>query len=480
MELNYMYNIIYSINSKNILNRVILLIQISFLFILSNTALAKTTQQNPEEDQYPNSYYFRQFQEVFQRIEKDYMQEPKRQEMTNEAINGMLHSLDPYSGYYTGDDLEFFLNQTDGEFGGIGVEIIYDSGAVKVITPIDDLPAHKAGITAGDYIIGVNGKLVSNMGFNKSVKEMRGKPGTKISLLVVKEDDHSTKEIELKREIVKIKPIKFEIEEEDFGGVAYVRIVAFNNQTSKDLKKSIEDIQNTLKKKKKDLKGIILDLRNNPGGLLDQAVAVCEYFVDHGVIVSTKGRDSRKNAVMSAGRFVPKAPQVPIIVLINSGTASAAEIVAGALQDHKRAIIVGTTSFGKGLVQTFTQISKNAAVKLTSAKYYTPNGRSINAKGIIPDIFIENAKVEYAKEEKEKKQTAFSKSSIKSYLKKYNMEEKTADNQLKDNDQEEKKLQDKKELEKKYVMSNKYKNDYQYARAYDLIRGLIISRTEKK
>ena len=455
----------YNIGNKNMLSKVIVIMQVIFLLLGANTALAKIDTKDKEE-KHPDSYYFRQFQEVFQRIEKDYMQEPERQEMTDEAINGMLRSLDPYSGYYTGEDLAFFLDQTDGEFGGIGVEIIYDSGAVKVITPIDDLPAHKAGIGAGDYIIGVNGQLVSNMGFNKSVQEMRGEPGTTLNLLVVKEDDHITKEIELKREIVKIKPIKFEIEEEEFGGIAYIRIVAFNNQTSKELRKAITEIEKTLKKKQKLLKGIVLDVRNNPGGLLDQAVEVCEYFIDHGVIVSTKGRDSKNDTVISAGRFVPKAPKVPMLVMVNSGTASAAEIVAGALQDHNRAIIVGTTSFGKGLVQTFTQINKRAAVKLTTAKYYTPKGRSINATGIEPDVFIENAKVEYA--EKKEKETSFTSSSIKSYLKKYNTEEKVDDI-----------IKTKDKAEKEYLMSDKYKNDYQYARAYDLIRGLIISHKDK-
>ncbi|MDG1437054.1 MAG: S41 family peptidase [Rickettsiaceae bacterium] len=444
------------------LNKAIIL-QIILLLCGTNIVLAST--ETPKEEQQPNSYYYKQFQEVFQRIEKDYMQDPKRQEMTDEAINGMLHSLDPYSSYYTGEDLAFFLDQTDGEFGGIGVEIIYDSGAVKIITPIDDLPAYKAGIGSGDYIIGVNGQLVSNMGFNKSVQEMRGKPGSSVNLLVIKEGEHAPKEIDLKREIVKIKPIKFEIEEEEFGGVAYIRIVAFNNQTSKNLKKAVADIEKKLKEKNKELKGIVLDVRNNPGGLLDQAVEVSEYFIDHGVIVSTKGRDDKNNTIISSGRFTKKAPKVPIVVLINSGTASAAEIVAGALQDHNRAIIVGTTSFGKGLVQTFTQINNRAAVKLTTAKYYTPSGKSINAKGIQPDILIENAKVEYAEEEK--KDTSFSSSSIKSYLKKYNTEEKAEDMLKKDEEKPSK------------TMSEKYKNDYQYARAYDLIRGLIISREEK-
>ncbi len=258
----------------------------------------------------------------------------------------------------------------------------------------------------------------------------------------------------------KIKPIKYEIEEEDFGGIGYVRIVAFNHQTSTELKKAVGDIEKKLKAKKKNLKGIILDLRSNPGGLFDEATAVSEYFIDHGVIVSVKGRDSSNDTVTSAGRFVAKAPNIPIVALINSGTASAAEIVAGALQDHKRAVIVGTTSYGKGLVQVFTQIGKRKAVKLTTAKYYTPSGRSINAKGIEPDIYIENAKVEFS--EKEDNEKSFTSSSIKSYLKKYNNDEKTEE------------VSDIKE----HKMSQKYKDDYQYARAYDLIRGLVINHSK--
>ena len=433
--------------------------------LLSFVCLISVAQATEEKiDNNPDSYYFKQFQDVFQRIEKDYMQVPNRQEMTDEAINGMLRSLDPYSGYFTDEDLEFFITQTDGEFGGIGVEIIYDSGAIKIITPIDDLPAYKAGIKAGDFIIGVNGQLVSNLGFNKAVKEMRGEPGTKLNLLVVKEEENVTKEIELTREIIKIKPVKYDIEEDELGGIGYIRLVAFNNQTYTELKKAVNDITDKLKKKKKELQGIILDVRSNPGGLFDQAVEVAEYFLDQGIIVSVEGRNKKNNNTISAGRFVAKAPKVPVVVLIDSGTASAAEIVAGALQDHKRAIIMGTTSFGKGLVQTFTQINKRAAVKLTTAKYFTPSGRSINAKGIEPDIYIENAKVEFAaKEEKEK---AFTSSSIKNYLKKYNIDEK-----LEEKNPEE---------TKKHNRSDKYKDDYQYARAYDLMRGLIVSDLKRK
>jgi carboxyl-terminal processing protease len=437
--------------------------------MISSNALAAAVPDKKPEKTYPSNYYYKQFQEVFERIEKDYVQDPDRQEMTDEAINGMLRSLDPYSGYYTGDDLEFFLSATEGEFGGIGVEIIYENGAVKVISPIDDLPAYKAGIRAGDYIVGVNGELVSNMGFNKAVKEMRGDAGTKLNLLILKEEENAPKEIELTREIVKIKPVKYELEQDEVGGIGYVRLVAFNKHTASELRKAVKDLEKKSKDNNLELKGIILDIRNNPGGLFDQAAEVSEYFLDHGVIVSVKGKKEEDNVTISAGRFVPKAPNVPMVVLINSGSASSSEIVAGALQDHKRAIIVGTTSFGKGLVQTFTQINKRAGVKLTTAKYLTPNGRSINAKGIQPDIFIDNAKVEFAS--KKDKDNPFTKSSIKSHLKKYNNEEKAEEKDKKPKDIDESKLAVKPEHE----MSDKYKEDYQYARAYDLIRGLIIS-----
>lgn len=450
-------------------------LQILILLMISCNALA--TPDKKSEKTYPSNYYYKQFQEVFERIEKDYVQDPDRQEMTDEAINGMLRSLDPYSGYYTGDDLEFFLSATEGEFGGIGVEIIYDNGAVKVISPIDDLPAHKAGIRSGDYIVGVNGELVSNLGFNKAVKEMRGDAGTKLNLLILKEEENTPREIELTREIVKIKPVKYELEQDELGGIGYLRLAAFNKNTASELKKAVKDLEKKCKDNNQELKGIILDVRNNPGGLLDQAADVSEYFLDHGVIVSIKGKKEEDNVTISAGRFVPKAPNVPMVVLINSGSASASEIVAGALQDHKRAIIVGTTSFGKGLVQTFTKINKRAGVKLTTAKYLTPNGRSINAKGIQPDIFIDNAKVEFAA--KEDKDNPFTKSSVKSYLKKYNNDEKLEAKDKKPQDIDEDKLNAKAKAKPAHEMSDKYKEDYQYARAYDLIRGLIISGNKK-
>lgn len=419
----------------------------------------------------PDQVYFKQFQEVFDRINKDYVQEPDKQKMTDAAINGMLNSLDPHSSYFTDDDLEDFINQTKGEFGGIGVEIISDNGAVKVISPIDDLPADRAGIKAGDYIIGVNDEFVSTIGINKAVKEMRGEPGTKVKILVVKENEYKPKEIELIREIVKIKPVKAHLEE---GDIAFVRVKVFNEHTGTELKNAFKKLETEAKTK---IKGIILDLRNNPGGLLEQAVAVGEFFIDSGIIVTTKGRKGINNSVLTASKFVTKAPNVPMIVLINSGSASASEIVAGALQDHKRALIIGTKSFGKASVQTFMKVKQRqqAAVKLTTAKYYTPNGRSIQAEGIEPDIVIEPVKVEFAEQKENEKR--FSEASLKNYLKN---ESKKESDKIKDEKDALKakggKNLDEKPLKETKEPSELYKKDYQFARAYDLIRALILNK----
>jgi carboxyl-terminal processing protease len=415
--------------------------------------------------------YYNQFYEVFEQIKSDYVQEPDKQKMIDAAISGMLTSLDPHSSYFTDEDLEDFINQTKGEFGGIGVEVMYDNGAVKVISPIDDLPADKAGIKAGDYIVGVNDELVSNLGFHKSVKEMRGEPGTKVKLLVIKEDEPKPKEVELVREIVKIKPVKAHLEK---NGVAYVRIVTFNENTIDELKKAVKNLKEG---DKNIIKGIILDLRNNPGGLLNQAVAVSEYFIDSGVIVSTKGRTASSNTIFTSSKFAVKAPKVPLIVIINAGSASAAEIVAGAIQDHKVGLLLGTKSFGKGSVQTFMQINSRSAVKLTTAKYYTPSGRSIQGDGIEPDIMIEPAKVEFTTKHDEKR---FSESSLKNYLKNDKEKDKKPDiMEPKEGDKTPKDTKDTKESktakEEQKQTSELYKKDYQFARAYDLILGLILS-----
>lgn len=463
------------IMKRNYLTKIILTLSLSAIGL---SVIADTKKEEKSKKQYPRSYYMKQFQDAFDVIERKYVQEPDRQEMIDEAINGMLLSLDRYSNYCTDEELEFFLDNSDGEFGGIGVQVMYDTKAlaIKVISPIDDLPAYKAGIKSGDYILGVNGQLVSDLGFNKAIREMRGKKGTKLSLLISREEENKTEEIELTRTIVELNPVKYELEEEYFGGIAYVRVSSFNSKTSNRLKDVVKNIEKDLKKKNKELKGIVLDLRNNPGGLLEQAVGVSEFFLNHGVVVTTKGRKDKKPMTLSASRFTKKSPQVPMVVLINSGTASAAEIVSGALQDHKRAIIMGTTSFGKGLVQTVIPMSDRSAIKLTTAKYYTPNGRDINAKGIEPDIYIESANVKFKEKDKDEKEKTFNTQSIKGYLKKYNNEKNKTDKA-----EEDKKDTVKKDNKKnnKHIMSKKYKEDYQYARAYDLIRGLILSNSKQ-
>lgn len=434
-------------------------ILLSSSIIFSNITFAEEVKKK----ELPNSAYLKQFQDIFERVNRDYVQDPEKQKMTDAAIEGMLTSLDPHSNYITDEDLEYFLDHTKGEFGGIGVEVQYDNGVIKVISPIDDLPAYKAGIKAGDYIVGVNDELVSNLGFNKAVREMRGEPGAKVKLLVITEGESKPKELEITREIVTITPVKAHLER---NNIAYVRIGSFNEHTIAELKKSIKTLKN---ESKNGLKGIILDLRNNGGGLLDQAVAVSEYFIDSGVIVTTKGRSKNSNSVLTSNKFVEKAPSVPIVALINVGSASAAEIVAGALQDHKIAVILGTKSFGKGSVQSFTTISPRAAIKLTTAKYYTPSGRSIQAEGIEPDILVEMAEVKYSETKSIDKR--FSESSLKNYLK--NDNDKKVDTTDK-NKELIKKTDDttKNTLEQ---LSDLYKKDYQFARAYDLIMGLILT-----
>lgn len=454
--------------------RLITILLASFIFCANITFAEEVKKKNELSD----TAYFKQFQEVFERINRDYVQEPEKQKMTDAAIEGMLTSLDPHSSYFADDDLEDFINETKGEFGGIGVQVQYDKGAIKVISPIDDLPVYKAGIKAGDYIVGVNDEFVSTLGFNKSVKEMRGEPGSRVKLLVITEGEPKPKEIELTREVVTITPVKAHLEK---NNIAYIRIGTFTEHTIAELKKSVKTLKDG---SKNAIKGIILDLRSNPGGLLDQAVAVSEYFIDSGVIVTTKGRTKNSNTVFNSNKYAEKAPLVPMIVLINVGSASAAEIVAGALQDHKRAVILGTKSFGKGSVQSFSPISPRAAIKLTTAKYYTPSDRSIQAEGIEPDILVEEAKVEY--HETKAVDGRFSEASLKNYLKNDNNKNGDKKIDLTNKDKEAIKKTDdiKKDKDKTKNTKSKdtleqpsdlYKKDYQFARAYDLIMGLILT-----
>lgn len=440
-----------------------------YLLILSLTLSSFYSYSDEPID---NKAQYKEFQKVFEKIQRDYVVDPKKQEMLDAALAGMLSSLDPHSMYFKDEDFDDFVNHTKGEFGGIGVEIIYEGNFIKIISPIDDLAAAKAGIQAGDYIIAVNGDSVATIGQNKAIRNLRGEPGTKVKVTIFRDGENKPREFELIRELVKLKPVKSNRD----GDIAYLRVVTFNEHTIVELKKAMKTV---LEKSKTPIKGIILDVRNNPGGIFEQGTGVADYFMDSGVIVTTKGRIDAANSSTSASKFAPKAPKVPLVVLINGGSASASEIVAGALQDHKRAVIMGTTSFGKGSVQAFMPLDKRSAMKITIAKYYTPSGRSIQGEGIDPDIVVEQAKVEYPKHDDNEKR--FSEAILKNHLKNDDKEEDVKEKE-EDKDNIEKKEENTKEKVKKNkspVMSDMYKNDYQYSRAYDLLYGLSVGTGEK-
>lgn len=329
------------------------------------------------------------FTEVMERIKKDYVEEVDDRTLLENAIHGMLSGLDPHSAYLTPDDFKELEENTAGEFGGLGIEVGMDDGFIKVISPIDDTPASKAGIQAGDLIIKLNDVSIKGMTLGESVDRMRGKAGTSIKLTIVREGEDKPLEISLERAVIKVQSVRSKSLEPGYG---YIRVSQFQADTGREL----IDALNELKKAQKDgkLYGLILDLRNNPGGVLQAAVAVTDAFISEGLIVYTKGRVPNSELRFNATIHDP-SQGVPLVVLINGGSASASEIVAGALQDHNRAVLMGTESFGKGSVQTVLPLSADSTkgLKLTTALYYTPNGRSIQAEGIKPDIVVHRAKV---------------------------------------------------------------------------------------
>lgn len=321
------------------------------------------------------------FGDVFERIRADYVEEVQDKDMIESAIRGMLTSLDPHSSYMSADEFKNMQVQTKGEFGGLGIEVTLDNGLVRVVSPIDDTPAAKAGLKSGDYITHIDGEQVLGMTLSDAVDKMRGPVDTKIKLTIAREGAEATFDVELTRAVIKIKSVRHRAEDD----VGYIRITQFNEQTDVGLKAAVKELK---KQGGGKLKGYVLDLRNNPGGLLDQAVAVSDAFLDQGEILQTRGRDNRDTQRYNASRG-DVTDGMTVVVLINGGSASASEIVAGALQDHKRAVVVGTKSFGKGSVQTVIPIGADGALRLTTARYYTPSGRSIQAKGIDPDVKVE-------------------------------------------------------------------------------------------
>jgi carboxyl-terminal processing protease len=323
------------------------------------------------------------FGDVFEKIRSDYVEKPDEQKLVEAAINGMLGSLDPHSSYMDAKSFRDMQVQTRGEFGGLGIEVTQEDGLIKVVTPIDDTPASRAGILSGDIITAIDGENVQGLSLNQAVDKMRGAPDTSVTLRILRGSNKDPQDIKVTRAVIQIKSVREHQEGDDIG---YIRITQFNEQTFEGVRAAIQKFQNDIPAAK--FKGYILDLRNNPGGLLDQSIAVVNCFLDRGEIVSTRGRNADETMRYNA-RPGDLSKGKPVVVLINGGSASASEIVAGALQDHKRATILGTRSFGKGSVQTIIPLGQNnGAVRLTTARYYTPAGRSIQAKGIDPDVTV--------------------------------------------------------------------------------------------
>ena len=330
----------------------------------------------------------RVFAEAFNRISSAYVEEIDDKTLLENAIKGMLSQMDPHSSYLDKDSFNDLQESTSGNYGGLGIEIGMEDGLLKVISPIDDTPAANAGIESGDLIIQLDETPVKGMSLSEAIEAMRGEPGSNIEILLIKTDKPTPTPLTLTRQIIKVASVRQRYLEEGFG---YLRIAQFQSGTGDEVEKALIQL-----KDEGDLEGLVIDLRNNPGGVLQAAVAVSDVFIDDGLIVYTRGRmedsETRYNA-----RTPDSIQGVPIVVLVNAGTASASEIVAGALQDHGRAIVMGTTTFGKGSVQTILPLTNEKAIKLTTARYYTPNGKSIQAEGIIPDIWVDRSTVTPAK-----------------------------------------------------------------------------------
>ena len=379
------------------------------------------------------------FSEVYMKIKKDYVEKVDDEKLFDDAIKGMLEGLDPHSTYLNEKDFEDLQIGTRGEFGGLGIEVTMEDGYVKVVSPIDDTPAYRAGVKAGDLIIMLDDKPVKGLTLSECVDIMRGKVGTSLELTIAREGENKPLKIKIIRDTIKVKSVKYDILDNNYG---YLRITSFQSKTGSSLKNVLLKI-----KKKNNLKGIVLDLRNNPGGVLGAAVEVSDTFLDQKkMIVTTSGRmsDAINEFKSSSNDF---AKDIPIVVLINGGSASASEIVAGALQDHKRAIIMGTQSFGKGSVQTILPLTRKTALKITTARYFTPNGRSIQAKGITPDIIVKDMKFE------KKDEVEFLKESdLTGHLDKNSKKEKNGTS----------------------FKNSKYADDYQLSEALNLLKGLNI------
>ncbi|MEM7169256.1 MAG: S41 family peptidase [Pseudomonadota bacterium] len=412
------------------------------LAIVAAVILIAPLSTTAEENRSETYRQLKLFSDVFERVRADYVEEATDEELIESAIQGMLTALDPHSSYLNADTFKDMRVQTKGEFGGLGIEVTMENGYVKVVSPIDDTPAHRAGVEAGDFITHLDGEAVLGLTLNEAVERMRGKVNTDLEVTILREGQDPF-DLTITRDVIKIRSVRSRTE----GNIGYLRVTTFNQQTTPGLEKAIDEIEAELGD---DLEGYVIDLRNNPGGLLDQAISVTDAFMDQGEIVSTRGR-AKDDAQRYNARDGDLTDGLPLVVLINGGSASASEIVAGALQDHRRAIVMGTPSFGKGSVQTIIPLGAHGAMRLTTARYYTPSGRSIQAKGIEPDILVEQAQIEVADQGQQRKEA-----DLRGALQN-------------DGDNEE-------EAEAN-ATSEDAQQDFQLSRALDLIHGLALYNT---
>ena len=423
----------------------------------------------------------RTFAEVYGKIKSDYVETVEDKKLINEAINGMLTGLDPHSSFLDVEGFKDLQAGTQGEFGGLGIEVGMEDGLVKVISPIEDSPAFKGGVKSGDLIMQLDEKLVKGMSLNDAVKIMRGKPNTSIKLTILRKGENKPIYITLIRAIIKTQSVKYKLPE---PGYAYLRVTQFQEHSAEDLAKAIKALR---EQNKGPLKGLVLDLRNNPGGLITAAVGISAAFVPKdALVVYTEGRTEDAKMRLTAnpenyarggqsGDFLADLPAdiktVPMVVLINGGSASASEIVSGALQDHKRAVIMGTQSFGKGSVQTILPMNNGTAIKLTTARYFTPNGRSIQAKGIVPDIVVEDATVNTAEQGMNLREADLS-----NHL----SNPKEAETSGKEAPKPPTVKKDDRQATDKTPMEAGTKTDYQFMQAVNLLKGIDILAPSKK
>ena len=433
----YIYNIDYKINIF-----LAFFLVFNICLIEQNLARAENRQETYKQ--------LNLFGDVFQRVQEQYVEEVTDKKLIESAISGMLQSLDPHSSYLSPESYKDMQVKTKGKFGGLGIEITMEDGVVKVVSPIDETPAANAGMKSGDLIIGINGESIRGLSINDAVSQLRGPVGSKVVITVVR-DKKDPFEIEIIRDVIKIRSVRHNI----IKNIGYVRLTTFSDTTTSGLEKSVDEIKKELGKK---FQGLILDLRNNPGGLLNQSISVTDSFLNQGEIVSTQGRkdDDTSRIFAKKGDIIDGKP---MIVLINSGSASASEIVAGALKDHSRAIIVGTRSFGKGSVQSIIPLAGNGAMRLTTARYYTPSGISIQAKGIEPDIIVEAGITELTKQMPANRREENLRGAL--------------DKKEKDTKKD---STDKPEL----TPVEKLLQDNQISRAVDLIRGINLFSNKKK